>query len=127
MKTFVFVVAMAMTMILGSNTFAQNHDHSKMVTAQNTNAQVTATFKVAGNCDQCKARIEKAAKLNGVTQAEWNKKTKVLSLVFDKSKTTSDAILKSVAAAGHDTELFKADDKAYAALPGCCQYERLKR
>ena len=25
-----------------------------------------ATFKVSGNCDMCKERIEKAAKINGV-------------------------------------------------------------
>jgi hypothetical protein len=25
---------------------------------------------------------------------------------------------------GHDTEKYRADDKAYAKLPGCCKYDR---
>jgi Cu(I)/Ag(I) efflux system membrane fusion protein len=29
---------------------------------------------------------------------------------------------KKLAAAGHDTEKLKADDKAYSALPSCCKY-----
>jgi copper chaperone CopZ len=84
----------------------------------------TETFKVSGNCSSCKARIEKAAKLDGVSKAEWNKDTKVLSIVYNPSKVSSIAILKNVAAAGHDNEKFKADNKSYNALPGCCQYER---
>ena len=82
----------------------------------------TSTFKVYGNCDQCKARIEKAAKVDGVSKAEWNKDTKVLTLVYDPTQVKSDDVLKNIAAAGHDTEKFKADNKAYDKLPGCCKY-----
>jgi len=82
----------------------------------------TATLKVSGNCDMCKARIEKAAKIDGVTKAEWNKKDKTLTATFDPAKTSIDAIGKKIAAAGHDTEKAKATDAAYNKLPGCCQY-----
>jgi copper chaperone CopZ len=86
----------------------------------------TENIKVWGNCETCEARIEKAAKVNGVTNATWDSKNQMLALVYDPSKTNSDDIQKKIAAVGHDTEKFKADDKAYAKLPGCCQYDRKK-
>lgn len=82
----------------------------------------TETLKVSGNCDMCKARIEKAAKIDGVTKAEWNKKDKMLTATFDPAKTSIDAIGKKIAEAGHDNDKAKATDKVYDKLPGCCQY-----
>lgn len=121
MKTLVKIIIIAILAIfLGSNSYAQMHDHSQMTTTK------TETIKVSGNCDMCKARIEKAAKVDGVSNAEWNTKTKMLSLEYDSAKVKSDDIQKKIAATGHDTEKFKADDKAYAKLPGCCQYDRKK-
>ena len=35
-------------------------------------------------------------------------------------------IQKAVAKVGHDTDMHKAEDKVYNALPGCCLYERNK-
>lgn len=120
MKTVKIILVAVLAVVLGSNAYAQTHDHSKMT------ATKTETIKVSGNCDMCKARIEKAAKVEGVSKASWDTKTKMLSLVYDPSKTNSDDIQKKIAAVGHDTEKFKADDKAYAQLPGCCQYDRKK-
>ena len=85
-------------------------------------ATKTETIKISGNCGTCKVRIEKAAKVDGVTKAEWSDKTKMLTLVYDPSKTTSDKVQKSIAAVGHDTPKYKADAKVYNALPGCCKY-----
>jgi mercuric ion binding protein len=84
----------------------------------------TETIKVSGKCEMCKARIEKAAKIEGVSKAEWNKDTKVLTLVYNPLKVNSDAVQKSIAAVGYDTEKFKATDAAYKSLPSCCQYDR---
>ena len=96
------------------------------VFTSNTNAQTattkTETLKVSGNCDMCKASIEKAAKIDGVTKAEWNKKAKTLTATFDPAKTSLDAIGKKIAAVGYDNEKAKATDAAYDKLPGCCQY-----
>ena len=86
----------------------------------------TESFKVWGNCEICQARIEKAAKVEGVSKASWDKTTKLLTLVYDPSKVKSDDIQKRIAAIGHDTEKIKADDKAYTKLPGCCKYDRKK-
>lgn len=84
----------------------------------------TETIKVAGNCGMCKTRIEKAAKTEGVSSASWDSKTKLLTVSYDPSKTSTDALAKKVAAVGHDAGNYKADDKVYEALPACCHYER---
>lgn len=84
----------------------------------------TETFKVYGNCGMCKKRIEKAAVVEGVTKADWNVETKVMTVTYNPSKTTNEAIQKKIAAAGHDTVKEKATDSVYSKLPGCCQYER---
>lgn len=85
---------------------------------------VTESVKVNGNCGMCKKTIEKNAISAGATTASWNKKTKLLSVTFDGSKTNLEKIQKSVADAGYDTEDFKGNDKAYQSLDECCQYDR---
>jgi Cu(I)/Ag(I) efflux system membrane fusion protein len=83
------------------------------------------TIKVSGNCDQCKTRIETAAKsVSGVSSADWSSETKMLHVQFDGAKTSLDAIQKVIAIAGHDTENYKASNAAYKALPECCKYRK---
>lgn len=120
MKTLKFIISAVFAILLGTYTFAQTQDHSKMAMTK------TETIKIWGVCELCKDRIEKAAKIEGVTKADWNIKTNLLTLVYDPSKVTSDAVQKKIAAVGHDTQKFKADDKVYNSLPSCCKYERRK-
>lgn len=84
----------------------------------------TETFKVKGSCGMCKARIEKAAKTEGVSKADWNQESKKLTISYNPSKVTADAIQKKIAAVGYDTQKYKADEKAYNSLDACCKYER---
>jgi hypothetical protein len=35
-----------------------------------------------------------------------------------------ETVQKAIAGAGHDTELFKAGDEMYNALPACCHYRK---
>jgi membrane fusion protein, copper/silver efflux system len=80
-------------------------------------------FKVSGNCEMCKERIETAAKsVKGVLSAVWNRQLKQIHIAFDKLKTNSIAIQKAIAKAGHDTDLQKASDEIYKKLPECCLY-----
>ncbi len=95
-------------------------------TTKPTNPQKTETFKVWGKCDMCKARIEKAVKAEGVTTANWDSKTQMLTVTFDAGKTNVDVLGKKLASVGHDTEKYKATDEVYSKLPGCCHYERVK-
>lgn len=131
MKTVKIIIVALLAIVLGSNSYAQMHDHSKMdMSKTGTDSKMemastkAETIKVSGNCEMCKARIEKAAKLDGVSKANWDTKTKMLSLGYDPSKVNSDDIQKKIAAVGHDTQKYKADDKAYAKLHACCQYKR---
>ena len=94
---------------------------SAMVHAQ---GDTTANFKVYGNCESCKARIEKAAKAAGATSADWSEETKMMEVSFNSTKTSSDKIQQKIAAVGHDTEKYKSLENAYNKLPGCCKYER---
>lgn len=116
MKAVKIIIIAFLAIALGSNSYAQMNDHSKMTTTK------SETLKVSGNCDMCRARIEKAAKVDGVSKAEWNTKTKVLAVTYDPAKTNMDQIGKKVADAGHDNAKAKADDKAYASVPSCCKY-----
>lgn len=87
----------------------------------------TETYKVAGNCDMCKNTIETAANKKGISSAEWDKDKKTMRLTYDSKQTSASDILKKVAYAGYDNEQFLAPDDAYAKLPGCCQYDRMKK
>lgn len=86
----------------------------------------TATVKVLGKCDMCKARIEKTAKTAGATKAAWDNKTSLLTVVYDPAALNIDTLSKKLALKGHDTEKYKATDDDYENLPGCCHYDRSK-
>lgn len=111
--------------ILRANGTIENSEDGKV--ALDPNKLVRKEIKVAGNCEQCRARIENAAqRLAGVGEAFWNADSKLLSLHFDPGRTSLDKIEKSVANSGHDTHSHKAKDQVYDKLPQCCHYERLK-
>lgn len=84
----------------------------------------TASFKVSGNCDMCKTRIEAGAKKGGAFKADWNEETHLIQVIFDPAKTTVDKIHQGIADAGYDTDKLTAGAAAYSKLPKCCQYER---
>ncbi len=84
------------------------------------------SFIVYGNCETCKKKIEKAAKVDGVKSAVWSDKTKIITVSFLPSKISLDQIEKNIANVGYDTDKYKGDDNAYKKLPQCCQYERKK-
>jgi Cu(I)/Ag(I) efflux system membrane fusion protein len=92
--------------------------------AQAQNAAVQKmSLAVQGACEMCKAKIESTAKaIEGVKAAEWSLKAKVLNVEYDSNKTSRSAVSKAIAAVGYDTELDKANDMVYKALPECCKY-----
>jgi len=108
---------LSLVMIMGMNTFALLGQSVK-----------TETFEVAGNCDMCKTRIEKAAKsVDGVSSADWNKETKMIEVSFNPEKTDLQKIDQAIADVGHDTKMHRAKDDVYEQLPGCCKYERMEQ
>lgn len=83
------------------------------------------TFTVAGNCGMCKKRIEKAALDAGAKTIDWNVKTHKATVTYDPDKLSLAKIKQAIAAAGHDTDEFKAADDVYEELHECCLYDRL--
>lgn len=124
MKTLKTFLLTLYAIFLTVNIAAQSHDHSKMNADQTV--VKTELFKVWGQCDMCKTRIEKTVKAEGATAASWDAKSQLLTVTFDPSKTSQESLSKKLASVGHDTEKFKAPDDVYSKLPGCCHYERQK-
>lgn len=82
------------------------------------------TLHVAGVCGMCKARIEQTAyDVRGVRSASWDIATDTLTVVARKNRVHAQTIADALAAAGHRSELAKADPKIYASLPACCKYD----
>ncbi len=82
----------------------------------------TSIFKVVGSCDMCKERIEKTAmEFKNVVRAVWDANTKILEITYE-NEINLDAVKKALAKAGHDNDSYKASDKVYESLPGCCHY-----
>ncbi|WP_185145501.1 TonB-dependent receptor domain-containing protein [Chryseobacterium sp. G0201] len=109
MKLYISKVILGAFLLFTQIIFAQNLSKSQ--------------FKVKGNCEMCKERIETIAKKAGAKEARYSIDSQTLTLETD-SNVSTDEILKKVAGAGHDNEKFKASNETYESLPGCCHYER---
>lgn len=85
-------------------------------------SKITSQFIVKGNCEMCEVRIEKAANsLKGVAKADWDLKSKVITVKFDSVKTNLDQIHKAISDMGYQTETLAANKNGYDALPFCCK------
>ena len=66
----------------GGRKFSSGHNHGDMEISSHDHSEHTA-FKVDGNCEMCKERIEKAALLvSGVSFANWEAETKMFHLNY---------------------------------------------
>jgi copper chaperone CopZ len=92
--------------------------------SENSKITQTANFKVFGNCEMCKDRIESSLKeQKGVASAVWNVDNKMLKVEYDSTVTINE-LHKKIASVGHDTEIMTAQDDTYKSLHVCCQYKR---
>lgn len=98
----------------------------------NANAQTkqlnkkTVSFKVSGNCEECKDRIEKSLKLKFIYKANWNIETSVLKVSFDSVKITQKNIQQILVDIGHESNGFNVKNEVYDSLPECCKYTKSK-
>ena len=82
------------------------------------------SFGVKGNCKMCKSTIETAAlSLEGVLKADWDVKTKQVSLVYDTQMVDLTSIHQAISNSGYGTDLNALNKEAYDNLPLCCQYD----
>lgn len=87
----------------------------------------TEQVTVYGNCGMCKKKIEKAGNDKNQAIVDWDRETKLATITYDSVATSSDEILKRIALVGYDSDSYYAPDETYAALPGCCRYDRPKQ
>ena len=120
MKYLTIIIAAAVLNACTNFSSSEKKDNSSEL----ANGITSSTFKVWGNCEMCKETIEESLKIDGVTKADWNTETKMILVNYDSTKVNLDKIQKNIASVGYDNVEYKGDDKAYSALPGCCQYDR---
>lgn len=107
----------------GAQVSVHNHDGMASMKHSSNAALLQASFMVYGNCEMCKERIEAAAKsVKGVDHADWNMKSKMLSMKYAGASETVDAVRRAIEKVGHDTDKGKASTTAYKRLPECCKY-----
>lgn len=115
--------------LAGLKVAALDYKETEMKKAGTVEASTLATseFKVYGNCGMCEERIVRAARsVKGVLSATWDDETLMLSIKYRSGLVQPEAVHQAVAAAGHDTDLVKAEDAVYRDLHHCCKYERPK-
>ena len=96
-----------------------------LLNAQDSSNKQKTSFKVFGNCEMCKMRIEKAAlSLKGVKYANWSIPESQLTLIYNPNRIDLLDVHDSVALSGHDTSLKEAPNDIYNELPLCCLYPR---
>jgi Cu(I)/Ag(I) efflux system membrane fusion protein len=121
MKKLIFFVAVIFLMTASSSCSNSGSKQKEISTEKSTIQEVT--LAVEGSCGMCKTKIEKTAtEIEGVTAADWDAEAKILTFSYDAAKTSPEAVSKAIAGIGYDTELDKATDEVYDALPGCCKY-----
>ncbi len=84
----------------------------------------TIQLQVAGNCDLCRNRIQKAALTAGAIKPNWSEENQVLSFSYSPSQSNIAAIQQAILKIGHDVNNQKADSVAYQQLPFCCLYRK---
>ncbi|MDC0615197.1 ATPase [Schleiferiaceae bacterium] len=82
----------------------------------------TTTLEVDGLCGMCEERIENAAYILGVKEADWSQETHLLELIYNSSKVDEAAIIAAINEVGHDVKNHPATDEQYANIHGCCRF-----
>lgn len=79
-------------------------------------------IKTSAICEMCKARIERNLGLSkGVKEANLDLNNKVVTVKYNPSKTTAEAVKATITNTGYDADELPAAEKAYNKLPSCCK------
>jgi mercuric ion binding protein len=86
----------------------------------------TLIIKTSAVCGTCKKTIEHDLSFEkGIKSATLDLETKMLTVVYNPSKTTPDKIRQRIAKIGYDADDMKRDPKGFEKLPGCCKQESI--
>ncbi|MFM2136398.1 MAG: hypothetical protein RL021_1798 [Bacteroidota bacterium] len=82
----------------------------------------TVNIRTSAVCETCKETIEKDLSFEkGVKSAILTVDTKMLTVVYDSTRTSADKIRLRVSKIGYDADDVKRDPKAFKRLPECCK------
>lgn len=87
---------------------------------------ITKKITVKGECEMCKDKIETALDLPGISFAEWDKETKVLTVRYNDKKVSEDLIHQTISTLGYATDKMTADKANQAKLANCCKPKEVK-
>jgi copper chaperone CopZ len=82
---------------------------------------ITSRIEVKANCKICKEKIEKTLDIPGISHADWNKETKILTVRYNDKKVSLDDIHSMISKIGYSTNKVNANTKSQAQLMKCCQ------
>lgn len=82
---------------------------------------ITAKITVKGECEMCKEKIEKALDIPGVSFAEWNVETKILTVRYNDNKVSEDDIHETISNVGYATDKLAANKTSQNNLAKCCK------
>ena len=124
------IVGLGIGFVLADSTLFNSSVDKNNVTSISDSEQIIelmgteTSFGVKGNCKMCKSNIETAAlSLDGVLKADWDVKTKQVSLVYDDQMIDLTSIHQAISNSGYGTDLNELNKEAYDNLPLCCQYD----
>tara|TARA_B100000787_G_scaffold105790_1_gene78452 strand:- start:1429 stop:1860 length:432 start_codon:yes stop_codon:yes gene_type:complete len=124
------IVGVGIGFVLADSTLFNSSVDKNNVTSISDSEQIIelmgteTSFGVKGNCKMCKSNIETAAlSLDGVLKADWDVKTKQVSLVYDDQMIDLTSIHQAISNSGYGTDLNELNKEAYDNLPLCCQYD----
>jgi periplasmic mercuric ion binding protein len=99
-----------------------------MVVALGASAKtVTKQILVKGECGMCKEKIEKALDMPGVSFAEWNVETKMLTVRYNDKKVSEDKIHETISGLGYATDKLEANKDGQNKLESCCKPKEVKK
>lgn len=79
-------------------------------------------IKTSAICEMCKSRIERNLGLSkGIKESNLDLNDKVVTVKYNPSKTTPEAIKATIINTGYDADDLPATPKAYNKLPNCCK------
>ena len=85
---------------------------------------VELKIKTSAICKTCKKTIEEALAFEkGVKKSDLDVKSKIVTVTYNKNKTTPDKIRKAISNSGYDADDILANPKAYKNLENCCKKE----
>jgi len=82
---------------------------------------ITSRIEVKANCEICKEKIEKTLDIPGISHADWNKETKILTVRYNEKKISLDDIHSMISNIGYATNKVNANSESQAQVMKCCQ------